>query len=205
MEGKEIKFELRRTIQVTTFIIIYILYPRIASLTFSLFNCTAILDEQGNETAFLTSDLSIQCWTQSHYYYAFIIGIPFTVFYIVGFPLLIFLILYKKRPNLNDKDVVLSYGLFFVGLEDSAFFWEIVVSNFRKVLYIIGGAFLSQSNQTIKVRLQHLMLIGNRRGLHDNDSNATLPVLQALHRPSFQHDRVPLAIRLSKPSEVDKV
>ena len=100
---------------------------------------------------YLTSDLSIKCWTDDHIKYSMLIGVPFTLFYIIGFPLLIFHTLFKKRATLNDKEVVLSYGLFIVGLEDYAFFWEIVISNFRKVLYIVAGAFLSATNPTVKV------------------------------------------------------
>lgn len=83
--------------------------------------------------------------------YALGIGVPFTLFWLFGFPLYIFRRLYTQRKNLNDKDVILNYGLFFVGLEEKAFFWEILVSNMRKLLYIFCGAFLTSASSSVKV------------------------------------------------------
>ena len=84
------------------------------------------------------------------------IAIPITAVWIIGFPLFIFMKLFKERKNLNNKDVVLSYGLFFVGLEDNAFYWEIIVTNLRKVVFIVCGTLLGPVNATIKVRLIEL-------------------------------------------------
>ena len=54
------------------------------------------------------------------------------------------------RKKLNDKRVILLYGLFFVGLTDNAYFWEIVVTNMRMVLSIMCSIFFAQSEPTLK-------------------------------------------------------
>jgi hypothetical protein len=79
------------------------------------------------------------------------IGIPMILVWVIGFPSFIFFRLWQHRKNLNEKRVVLNYGLFFVGLDDHAYFWEVLVTNLRKVVFIICGTILSPVNATIKV------------------------------------------------------
>jgi|LauGreDrversion4_2_1035121.scaffolds.fasta_scaffold54315_4 hypothetical protein len=89
---------------------------------------------------------------------------------------------------LNDNEIVLSYGLFFVGLEDYAFFWEIVTSNFRKVIYIVAGDLLSSSNETVKVTISFVIeYLGCRRHCHHPFTNANIQKLQAIYRSQIQH------------------
>ena len=52
----------------------------------------------------------------------------------------------------------MRYGLFFVGLTDDAYFWEILVSNTRKVLFIMCTTLLSSTNSTMKA-LMGLIII----------------------------------------------
>jgi hypothetical protein len=47
--------------------------------------------------------------------------------------------------NLNDKELLINYGLFYVGLNDDAYFWEVVVSNARKIIFISCSTFFSMS------------------------------------------------------------
>jgi hypothetical protein len=56
------EMQVRQNIMVTVFIITFIAYPTITSLTFSLFNCTEV---DGN--LYLKRDLSVECWTKSHF------------------------------------------------------------------------------------------------------------------------------------------
>lgn len=109
--------------------------------------------------SYLKRDYTVQCWTPEHKYMALSIGVPLISFWVVGFPCIIMYNLWKNRKNLNDKEVVLDYGLFYVGLADHAFFWEILVSNFRKVIFIVCGTLLSPVNATIKVRNLLLQLL----------------------------------------------
>jgi hypothetical protein len=39
-------------------------------------------------------------------------------------------------PKLREKQVIQEYGMFFIGLKDDAFYWDVLISNFRKVLFI---------------------------------------------------------------------
>ena len=84
------------------------------------------------------------------------IGLVFILFWVIGFPVYIFYKLFHKRHNLDDQEVILGYGLFFVGLSDKAFFWEVIVTNFRKVIFILCSTLLSTINPIYKVRTARL-------------------------------------------------
>jgi hypothetical protein len=47
--------------------------------------------------------------------------------------------------------VVLTYGLFFVGLKDESYFWEVAISNLRKVVFVMCGTVISSKNSSEKV------------------------------------------------------
>ena len=53
----------------------------------------------------------------------FAIALPNIIVYILGFPLTIFFILRKHRHDLNNKDLIVKFGLFYVGLTDKVFYW----------------------------------------------------------------------------------
>lgn len=181
LRSKEL-FELKRSITVTCYILIYFFYPIIVNLTLSLFICTKLEDENGNLSFYLVRDMSVKCWTRDHYKYAIGIAVPLSIVWILGFPFYIFWKLYKARRNLNDKEVLLSYGVFIVGLEDNSFFWEILVSNFRKVIYIACGAFMTFATSSVKVRLSLLIFdSGDRWRLDYLYVDTDLQTLQALH------------------------
>jgi hypothetical protein len=75
----------------------------------------------------------------------------FIAIWVIGFPFLIFYQLYRQRKNLSDQKVVLSYGLFFVGLTDKAFFWEVVITNIRKVVFVLCSTLLGGMDPLYKV------------------------------------------------------
>jgi hypothetical protein len=78
-----------------------------------------------------------------HYRMALIIGIPMILVWVIGFPLITFLIIFNQRHDLNNKEFLLRNGLFFVGLTDRTFFWEVIVSNSRKIIFILCSTFLT--------------------------------------------------------------
>ena len=132
---------------VSSITFIYITYPTIANETFSLFNCQTLDDG----ISYLRRDYTIVCWTAEHIYLSLLIGLPFIFIWVLGFPIIIFIMLYKRRNDLNDNQTIASYGLFFIGLNDNAYFWEVVVSNMRKILFIICSTILISANSTLKV------------------------------------------------------
>lgn len=133
----------------TVFVIIYLMYPTICNLSFSLFNCAKLDD--GN--SYLKRDMSVQCWTGNHSKMAVPIALTFILFWVFGFPVFIFYQLYRQREKINSEDFILRYGLFFVGLNDDSFFWEVIVTNCRKIIFIICSTLLSTSKPVFKAIL----------------------------------------------------
>jgi hypothetical protein len=76
------RINLIQNARVTAYILIYLMYPTITNLSFSLFNCLKLDDNRH----YLRRDLSVQCWTPEHLKIAFGIGIPLIVFWVIGFP-----------------------------------------------------------------------------------------------------------------------
>jgi hypothetical protein len=123
------------------------MYPTISNASFSLLNCQTLDD--GN--SYLKKDYSIQCWVGEHKRIGVSIALVMIFFWVIGFPVYIFYELFNKRKSLNNKDVVLGYGLFFVGLSEKAFFWEVVVTNLRKIIFVICSTILSSIDPVYKV------------------------------------------------------
>lgn len=123
---------------VTAFILVYLTYPSVTNLSFSLFNCYTLDDGK----SYLRRDFNVECWTKEHYRMALAIGLPFIIIWVVCFPAYIFYHLIHIRSRFGEKQIITKYGLFFVGLSDDAFFWEIIVSNSRKIIFIICSTLL---------------------------------------------------------------
>jgi hypothetical protein len=54
-------------------------------------------------------------------------GLPFIIVWVFGFPIYVFYKLYKNRKDLNRPNFISRYGLFFIGLNDNSFFWEVIL------------------------------------------------------------------------------
>ena len=144
---RKLKQSLRDNIIVTFFVISYLLYPMISKMTFSLYNCVSYEDGY----SYLKRDMSIQCWTGDHLKMSLIIGLFLILVWVVLFPLLIFVFMRRQRLKFEDQKTLLKYGFFYVGLNDDSYYWEIIVVNFRKIIFIILASILSNSMQVYKV------------------------------------------------------
>ena len=139
-------FNLRLNVMVTTFVFVYIIYPQITSICFALFNCVSF--EDGN--SYLKRDINIQCWSGDHLKMSLGMGIPFIFVWAFLFPFLIFWNLKKSKGKLGDHQNLQKYGLYYVGLNDNTYFWELVIVNIRKIIFVFCGSILSSYNQEYK-------------------------------------------------------
>jgi hypothetical protein len=99
-------------------VFIFMIYPTITSYVFGMFNCTEI-----DGVNYLTRDFSIICWTEGHLKILLNYVLPIIIVWVFGYPLVIFIILYKHRANLNHKETIVKYGLFYIGFKDDKFYW----------------------------------------------------------------------------------
>ena len=135
------------------------MYPSISNLTFSVFNCYN-LNENDFDTygSFLRRDFEVKCMTPEHLKMSLAIGIPYIFIWVFAIPTFIFWKLRNLIGKFDDKEVITSYGLFFVGLSDNAYFWEVIVTNARKLIFIICSTLFSSSSAIIKALIGALIL-----------------------------------------------
>jgi hypothetical protein len=80
------------------------------------------------------------------------------VIWVIGFPGYIFYVLYKQRGQLDNEELVITYGLFYVGLRDNAYYWEVIISNVRKVFFVSFNSLLFDTKASVKGLLAVLLL-----------------------------------------------
>eukprot|EP00347_Sterkiella_histriomuscorum_P010324 403376745 len=130
--------------------------------------------------SYLKTDYSIECWTGDHSSLGLVIGLTYIFFWTLGFPIFVFLMLRKNSKNLNDENVTLQYGLFFVGLNDQAYYWEIVIVNIRKMIFIICATLLSSLNQEVKTLTLYGGLFFVQREVQNNNNSLFVLFLSIL-------------------------
>jgi hypothetical protein len=120
-------------------ILIFVALPPITTITFSIYNCIAIFN---NQDSYLAIDMGVQCWVTDHNYYAKSYGIPIIVIWVIGCPLLAFILMFRQRKVLGSAENLRRYGFLYTGLNHRAFYWEILL-HFRKVLMISINVFFT--------------------------------------------------------------
>ena len=138
----------KRNMIATIFVFIFMTYPSITVSTFEMFSCIEI-----ENVKYLKRDFNLICYSDEHLKALVFVGIPVIMVWILGFPLFIFVILLKNKKNLDNKDNIIKYGMFYVGLTDESFYWEIIVLNIRKVLFIVISVSMSPDNRIMQVLL----------------------------------------------------
>ena len=134
-------FTLNQKVLATTFIIIMLWQPTVISTCFQLFMCVNYEDG----FSYLRKDTSIKCWSGNHQILAPAIGITFLLIYALIFPCLILWQLRKNRKNLDSGENLKLLGIFYIGLNDNTYYWEILIVNLRKLSLIICATVISSS------------------------------------------------------------
>lgn len=130
------KFSLKNNAFVSCYVWTFLLYPQMAKMNFSLFKCFAYEDG----SSYLKSDMTVKCWEGNHSTMAFTLGLLFLFLWTFAFPIAIWALMRKSRHELGKEEVMLQYGFFYVGLNDNSYYWEILIVNLRKVLFIFMSA-----------------------------------------------------------------
>jgi hypothetical protein len=86
----------------------------------------------------------------------FVLGL--ILVWIIGFPAYIFYKLHKNRLILDNEQLVTTYGLFYVGLRDDAYYFEILITNSRKILFFSFSSLLFETSSSVKGLLAVLFL-----------------------------------------------
>jgi hypothetical protein len=126
---------------VTCIVIMYLLYPTIASTAFKQLACSRGLDDL-DYSWYLVYDMQSPCYSPHHFAFLMTIGIPTIIVYIFGFPLIGLAMMRSriKRYGWHDDTLMYRYAMLLSGYRHEYWWWESVIAS-RKVTLIAIGIF----------------------------------------------------------------
>ena len=113
----------------------FLCYPTLVKLCLSMLKCVKVGDHR-----YLMADLQELCFSGQHLQYALMLSLPQFVLYILGLPILGFIIVHKNKKHLKRKDIRMRYGLLYMGYRKDREWWEIVIA-IRKIAIVAIGTF----------------------------------------------------------------
>jgi hypothetical protein len=133
----------------TIFLVVTLIWlPQIMNSSFSLLMCD-LYEDDGKY--YLRKDTSIVCWDGSQKYFQLTISLILISVWGLIFPFVVYFAIKKEKGRLNKQSSLKIYGIFYVGLTDDNFHWEILVMNIRKLILIVAATFLNNERSTYKV------------------------------------------------------
>ncbi|CAG9321220.1 unnamed protein product [Blepharisma stoltei] len=106
----------------TIMVVLFVFNSSLTNSLFSLFGCRNIDGEY-----LMADDYSVQCWVGDHWLIIAIVGLPGIGIWCLGFPLVMFYILYKNRHSLDSPDIQLKYRSFYGGYKSRFYYWELLI------------------------------------------------------------------------------
>jgi len=149
------KVELKRSLAITIIVLLFVSLPPITSITFTLLNCTNAFDD-GNH--YLSIDVGVTCWEGEHGRVSLQAAVPTILLWIIGLPFFAFLILFRKRNQLQEPENIGTYGFLYIGLKPHTFYWEILL-HFRKVALLCANIFLTRFEPLYRALLGFILMI----------------------------------------------
>ena len=131
-------------------VIFFVVYPKLVTSTFSLFNCVEVLPGD----LWLRRDMGIRCWDYTHSLYALGLALPGIALWVLGIPLLVLFLLYRSRLTLHSTNIKLRFGFLYMGYLPPYYFWEFVTLA-RKIAVLSVLSFTSSAS----VQLQALTVL----------------------------------------------
>jgi hypothetical protein len=125
--------KLRHKIMATAFVIIILQYPAIITYSFSLFLCVPYADG----FSYLKKDTSFKCWEDYHLSSGLFIAGSCITGWAILFPLIILWNLMEISKKLNEDRNLKLFGIFYIGLTDDYYYWEVLVLNMKKSLFVL--------------------------------------------------------------------
>jgi len=147
-------------------LVILLLFPGLSTKLFSMFNCRMF--DGIDDKYLLVQDYAIDCNQGEHVSYS-VIAVVFLILFIVGVPLVMFILLYCNRKHLHDIKskkhhmVKASLGGLYLQYEPSYWYFELLILLNKTIM--CGGLVLlspgspSQVLCAIVIMLFHLLLV----------------------------------------------
>ena len=148
-ELKSLVTEAKATCFQYVFLLLFTVFPTTSAQVFQLLpsSCHKICIDIQEKTcqSYVRSDYSVECYTQTYKKFAIVAFIMLS--FVVGFPLVTLLLLWKHRPketkNYDDNEMAAGLSFLYENYTSSCWFWE-VVELIRKivltsVIVLVGG------------------------------------------------------------------
>ena len=143
------KEKIKKNLTLSVVVVLFLIYPTMITTSFGLFN----FKELNKGEQWLLRDLQVECWNSDHKKWAFVIGIPIIIFWVIGIPLVGVRILYRRRQVLDEEETLARYKMMYQGLRRRVYYWEFV-NLLRKLCVISINVFLSTVDANYQVRVR---------------------------------------------------
>ena len=132
----------------TVVALLFLMWPGLCSETFAMFSCRDVC-----ELTLLRVDLDETCWVGRHAGFAYFLGVPMLIFYVVGLPALALVGVWRVQKRAADRgaaietlDGHLVFGLFYSAYDPRVWWWESTVA-VRKIGIAAIGVFGSSMGE----------------------------------------------------------
>jgi membrane protein implicated in regulation of membrane protease activity len=117
-DGKQVETARRGQALQLVIIIIQLLFPKLSTFTFQMFRCLDLAPISSNQLGLLLdADLSVTCFEGVHAEYVWF-AVGSIVLFLIGIPLVSFVLLYRNRKHLHLASVRAEYGDLYKPYED---------------------------------------------------------------------------------------
>ena len=114
----------------------------------------------GKSHTYLVQDLQVECFDgRAHTYWFVFLCLPALITLVVGISGIASYMLWRSRHKLHRRHIRFRFSILFIGYEDRAFFWEIVVA-VRKLTVSAISVFLLQVDTPTQVLTAEIFVVG---------------------------------------------
>ena len=140
----------------TVITMIYLLYPTLCGAAFSMVACKQI----GKSHSYLVQDLQEECFgpNSQHTYWFVFLCLPALITLVAGIPGIASYMLWRSRHKLHRRHIRFRFSILFIGYEDRAFYWEVVVA-IRKLAVSAISVFLLQVDTQTQVLTAEIFVV----------------------------------------------
>ena len=136
----------------TTVTVLYLLYPTLCSSVFSMTACQSV-----GKGLFLQLDMEVECFVGAHLSWFLLLFVPAIVVFVIGLPLVGFIILRHNRYQMSSYRVRVRYGILTVGYREDAYYWELLVTG-RKVAAAAITVYMLRFDSSIQALSSELVV-----------------------------------------------
>jgi len=133
--------------------VVYLLYATVVKGTFTIVACQRV-----GSRMYLQMDLDIQCWQSTHLWWVVHLFLPCLFGYVIGLPLISYMILRKRKHDLGNQFTRFRYGVLYTGYTDKCWYWECVVAT-RKAAVVGVSVFLTGAGAQTQALFAMMIII----------------------------------------------